>query len=308
MKYIFLFLFLIEIASNLNAIEITVTKDGSGDYISLQAAIDAQRPFNPEPIIIQLKPGVYREKVTIATWQTGITILGESAESTIIVWNDYNGKGTINTFTSYTFMVQGNDFRAENITFMNDAGQVGQAVALHVEADRAVFINCRMIGDQDTFYAGREGSRIYAENCYIEGTTDFIFGPSTVYFHNCTIVSKKNSYITAASTPKDIQYGYVFVNCRLQAIEGVNKVYLGRPWRNYAKTVFINCQMDAHILAEGWHNWNRPEADKTVFYAEYGSYGAGANPNGRVTWSRQLKPKELKKHLPEKVLWQNYKQ
>lgn len=307
MKYIFLLFFSIAITSNFYAIEITVDKNGNGDYTSLQAAIDAQRPFNPEPIIIHLKPGVYREKVTIATWQTGITILGESAESTIIVWNDYNGKGAINTFTSYTFMVQGNDFRAENITFMNDAGQVGQAVALHVEADRAVFLNCRMIGDQDTFYTGREGSRIYVENCYIEGTTDFIFGPSTVYFLNCTVVSKKNSYITAASTPRDIHYGYVFVNCRLKAIDDVNKVYLGRPWRNFAKTVFINCQMEAHILAEGWHNWNRPEAEKTVFYAEFGSYGAGANPNGRVTWSRQLKPKELKKYLPEKVLWKNYK-
>ncbi len=307
MKYIFLLFFSIAITSNFYAIEITVDKNGNGDYTSLQAAIDAQRPFNPEPIIIHLKPGVYREKVTIATWQTGITILGESAESTIIVWNDYNGKGAINTFTSYTFMVQGNDFRAENITFMNDAGQVGQAVALHVEADRAVFLNCRMIGDQDTFYTGRKGSRIYVENCYIEGTTDFIFGPSTVYFLNCTVVSKKNSYITAASTPRDIHYGYVFVNCRLKAIDDVNKVYLGRPWRNFAKTVFINCQMEAHILAEGWHNWNRPEAEKTVFYAEFGSYGAGANPNGRVTWSRQLKPKELKKYLPEKVLWKNYK-
>lgn len=306
MKHLFFLLFFIAFIGKAKAIELTVAMDGTGDYTSLQAAINAQRPFNPEPILIHVKPGIYREKVVVATWQTGITLLGEDAENTVIVWNDYSGKGNINTFTSYTFLVQGNDFRAENLTFMNDAGPVGQAVALHVEADRAMFINCRMIGDQDTFYTGREGSRIYVKDCYVEGTTDFIFGPSTAYFETCTIVSKKNSYITAASTPKEIKYGYVFVNCKLIALDGVDKVYLGRPWRDYAKTVFINCEMGMHILPEGWHNWNRPGAETTVSYGEFGSFGPGGQTNYRVTWSRQISRNELKRYSIEKILWKLY--
>lgn len=306
MRYLTLIVCLILSKNLLSAVEVTVAKDGSGDFVSLQEAINAQRAFNPGPITIFLKPGVYREKVMVATWHTGISLVGEDPETTIIVWNDYSGKGNINTFTSYTFLVQGNDFRAENITFQNDAGQVGQAVALHVEGDRAVFKNCRMIGDQDTFYTGREAGRIYVKDCYIEGTTDFIFGPSTVFFENCTIVSKKNSYITAASTPKGIAHGYVFVNCRLTATEGVDRVYLGRPWRDYAKTIFINCFMDQHIVPEGWHNWKRPEAEQTVFYGEYGSTGPGAATGQRVGWAQPISKRSLRKYQAHKVLWEGY--
>ncbi len=283
-------------------VEVTVAIDGSGNYTSIQKAVDAQRAFNPEPITIKLKPGIYREKIVVPTWATGITMLGEDPLNTIIVYNDYSGKGIINTFTSYTFLVHGNDFRAENITFMNDAGPVGQAVALHVEGDRAVFVNCRMIGDQDTFYAGREASRIYIKNCYIEGTTDFIFGPSTVLFDGCIIKSKKNSYITAASTPSGIKYGFVFINCRLIADEGIDKVYLGRPWRDYAKTVFIKCEMGNHILPAGWHNWGRPAAEKTVYYGEFLSSGPGGNIKNRVGWSKKISKKGSTKYFTEKVL------
>jgi pectinesterase len=199
--------------------------------------------------------------------------------------------------------VQGNDFHAENITFENSAGRdVGQAVALHVEADRCLFKNCRIVANQDTLYTtGVDNSRQYYVDCYIEGTTDFIFGPATVVFENCLIHCKKNSYITAASTPGGQPYGYVFWKCTITASDQATRVYLGRPWRPFAKTVYIECELGVHILPEGWHNWNKPEAEKTSFYAEYKSTGPGANPTARVTWSHQLSEEEIKQYSLEKI-------
>ena len=170
--------------------------------------------------------------------------------------------------------------------------RLGQAVALHTEGDKLVFINCRFLGNQDTIYTGVAGTRLYFVDCYIEGTTDFIFGPSTALFENCEIRSKTNSYVTAASTPEDIAVGYVFKSCRLTAEPGVDKVYLGRPWRPYAATVFINCEMGKHIRPEGWHNWGKTENERTARYAEYGSKGDGASVAGRVKWAKQLTKKE----------------
>ncbi|GAB3198230.1 pectin methylesterase-like acyl-CoA thioesterase [Pontibacter aydingkolensis] len=173
-------------------VKLVVAQDGSGDYTSVQAAVDAVPAFPVNGVEIFVKNGTYREKLIIPSWKTNINLIGESKENTIISWDDHSGKGDINTFTSYTVLVQGNNFRAENITFENTAGPgVGQAVALHVEADRCVFKNCRIIGDQDTLYAGVANSRQYYINCYIEGTTDFIFGPATAVFDNCTIHCKK---------------------------------------------------------------------------------------------------------------------
>lgn len=282
--------------------KLVVAQDGSGDHTTIQAAVDAIPAFPENRIEIHIKNGTYREKLIISSWKTRVSFIGEDKEKTIIVWNDYSGKGNINTFTSYTVLVQGNEFRAENITFLNNAGPVGQAVALHVEADRCVFKNCRIIGDQDTLYAGVDNSRQYYVNCYIEGTTDFIFGSATAVFENCTIRSKKNSYITAASTPQSQPHGFVFLNCTLTASDEATKVYLGRPWRPYAQTVFIKTEMGDHIRPEGWHNWNKPEAEKTAFYAEFKSTGPGAAKEKRVTWARQLTRKEAKKYTPEKVL------
>ncbi|PRY10916.1 pectinesterase [Pontibacter ummariensis] len=297
-----LLFFLTIFAAQAQQQRIVVAQDGSGDYASIQAAVDAVRAFPLERVEIFVKDGVYREKVVIPSWKTSISLIGESKENTIIRWDDYSGKGDINTFTSYTVLVQGNDFRAKNITFENNAGRVGQAVALHVEADRCVFENCNIIGDQDTLYAGVDSSRQYYKNCYIEGTTDFIFGPATAVFENCTIHCKKNSYITAASTPKGQAFGFVFLNCNITASNEATKVYLGRPWRPYAQTVFINTQLGEHIRPEGWHNWNKPDAEKTAFYAEYKSNGAGSSPAKRVPWARQLKAKEVRKYKVEQVL------
>lgn len=270
----------------------TVAKDGSGDYKYIQDAIDAMRVFPLAPITLYIKNGVYNEKIELPATNTDVTFIGESVDKTIITFNDHSGRGKLNTFNSFTAKIVGNRFRAENITFSNAAGMVGQAVALHVEADQAIFINCRFLGNQDTIYTGGETARQLFVNCYIEGTTDFIFGPATAVFQNCEIRSKTNSFITAASTTQGKKFGYVFMDCKLIADSGVTKVYLGRPWRACAKTVFLRCTMDKHIAPDGWNNWGNPANEQSTFYAEYKSSGAGADVTNRVKWSHQLNEKE----------------
>lgn len=275
--------------------KVIVAQDGSGDFQTIQAAVTAMPDHSVLPLTIVVKNGTYQEKLVIPSWKTNITMIGEDKEKTIITWNDYSGKGDLTTFTSYTVLVQGNDFSAENITFENTAGTgVGQAVALHVEADRCIFKNCRMIANQDTLYTGVDNSRQLYIDCYIEGTTDFIFGPATVMFENCHVHCKKNSYITAASTPQHKRFGYVFKDCKITTSTEVQKLYLGRPWRPFARTVFLNCELSENILPEGWHNWSKPDAEKTTFYGEYKSTGKGANPEKRVAWSHQLTDEEAK--------------
>lgn len=280
----------------------TVAKDGSGDYKYIQDAIDAMRVFPLAPITLYIKNGTYNEKIELPANNTDVTFIGESPEKTIISFNDYSGRGKLNTFTSYTAKISGNRFTAENITFANTAGPVGQAVALYVDADKAVFRNCRFLGNQDTIYTGGETSRQYFVNCFIEGTTDFIFGPATALFEACTIRGKSNSFITAASTTPGKKYGYVFVDCRITADSSVTKLYLGRPWRAYAKTVFIRCELPAQIAAEGWHNWGNPDNEKTSFYAEFRNTGAGAGVTGRAGWSKQLTETEARQYTRENIL------
>lgn len=289
----------------------TVALDGSGDFRTIQEAVNAVRDLSQQQVTIHIKNGVYREKLVIPSWKTNISLVGESRDSTIITNSDYSGKpypgkdftgkDRYSTYTSYTVLVQGNDFMAENLTIENAAGPVGQAVALHVEGDRAIIRNCRLLGHQDTLYAATEGSRQLYQNCYIEGTTDFIFGEATAVFQNCTIHSLKNSYITAAATSAAQKHGFVFLNCTLTASSEATKVYLGRPWRPNAKTVFINTRMGQHIRPEGWDNWRNPENEKTVLYAEYGSAGIGAETKKRVGWARQLSAKEAKQYTLDQI-------
>ncbi|GAB2819623.1 pectinesterase family protein [Ferruginibacter profundus] len=266
----------------------TVAKDGTGDYLFIQDAIDAMRVYPLAPITLYIKNGVYNEKIELPANNTDVNFIGESVDSTIIVFNDYSGKGKLTTFTSYTAKISGNRFRAENITFANNAGAVGQAVALYVDADKAVFKNCKFLGNQDTIFASGEKSNQLFDSCYIEGTTDFIFGPATAVFKNCVIKGKTNSFITAASTSIGKAYGFVFVDCKIIADSAVTKLYLGRPWRTNARTVFINCNLPKVIAPEGWDNWNNPANEKTVFYAEYKNTGEGAVITNRVKWARQL--------------------
>ena len=282
-----------------------VAQDGSGDFTKIQDAIDATKAFPDKRITIFIKNGIYREKVSVPAWNNMLSLIGENAEKTIITWDDYFdkiGRGRNSTFFTYTFKVEADDFYADNLTIENSAGKVGQAVALHVEGDRCVFKNCRILGNQDTVYLNGEKSNHFFIACTIEGTTDFIFGSATAVFKSCTIFSKSDSYITAASTTEGKSFGFVFIDCNFLSKDGAKEVYLGRPWRNYAKTVFINCALGNHILPEGWHNWNKPEAESASFFAEFNSSGLGANIEKRVNWSHQLSEDEAKKYTVEHIL------
>ena len=286
---------------------LVVARDGSGKFRNLWEAIEDCRAFMDYHKVIYVKKGVYKEKVIIPSWLTNIEILGEDRDETIITYDDHanirlTGHGVpMGTFRTYTVKVEGNDITFKNITIENNAAQRGQAVALHTEGDRLTFINCRILGNQDTIYTGVAGTRLYFADCYIEGTTDFIFGPSTAWFEGCTIYSKRDSYVTAASTPKDIAFGYVFNHCKLIAAPGITRVCLGRPWRPYGYTLFMNCELGSHIVAKGWHNWGKPTNEQTARYAEYNNTGAGANAKERAPWSRQLTDKEAAQITPERV-------
>ena len=279
----------------------TVAKDGTGDYKYIQDAIDAMRAYPLARITLYIKNGVYNEKIDLPATNTDVSFIGESVDKTIITFSDYSGRGKLITFTSYTAKISGNRFVAENISFVNTAGPVGQALALYVDADKAVFKNCRFIGNQDTIFASGESSQQYFTECYIEGTTDFIFGPATALFEHCTIKCKSNSFITAASTSKDRKFGFVFLDCTITADTGVVKLFLGRPWRAYSKTVFIRCALPKQIAAEGWNNWSNPENEKTAFYAEYKNTGEGSHTAGRVAWSHQLSDKEAKEYTASTI-------
>lgn len=290
-----LILFCLFVCTNAFALnyDIVVAKDGSGNFKTVQEAITSIRDFRPEGrTVIYIKNGVYKEKVLLPTHKTQITLLGENRDSTIITWDDHANINKMGTFKTYTFLVMGNDIIFENLTIENNAPQLGQAVALHVEGDRIRFVNCKFLGNQDTIYLGREGARAYFKNCYIEGTTDFIFGPSTAWFEECSIHCKRNSYITAASTPANIKYGFIFNKCTVTTAPNVTKMYLGRPWRAYAMTVFMECNLPETITPAGWENWGKPDNEKTARYFEYKNTGPGANIAGRAKWSAQLNNKE----------------
>jgi len=284
---------------------VIVSKDGSGDYTSIQEAINNSKSFPYKRVIINIKNGIYNEKVQVYSWNTKISFIGESKEHTIISYNDHFNQinlGRNSTFHTSTLLIEGNDFIAKNLTIQDVAGPIGQAVALSVNADRCYFENCNILGFQDTLYTAGEGFKHYFKNCFIEGSTDFIFGEATVLFEDCTIHSKANSYITAASTPENQRFGYVFKGCKITSDENVTDVYLGRPWRIFAKTVFVNCELDKHIKKEGWHNWSKVAAEKTSFYAEYKCSGEGYHPESRVHWSHQLKKSQAKKYTIENIL------
>lgn len=293
-----------------------VSRDGTCEFRNVDDAIEVCRAFMEYHKVIFVKKGVYKEKLIIPSWLTNIEICGEDRDNTIITWDDHAnirnaqkpGNAVLGTFRTYTLKIEGTDITLKNITIENNAARLGQAVALHTEGDRLSFVNCRFLGNQDTIYTGTGGTRCYFKDCYIEGTTDFIFGPTTVWFENCDIFCKTNSYITAASTPKDVEYGYVFNNCHVTVAEGVNKMHLGRPWRPYAYTVFMNCDLPKGIVAAGWDNWREKANEQTARYAEYNNRGEGAATASRVPWVKQLNKKEASQITIDKVLgdWQPY--
>lgn len=285
---------------------IVVSRDGTGQFRNVAEAIEVCRAFMDYHKVIYVKKGTYKEKLIIPQWLTNIEICGEDRDNTIITWDDHanilypaTGKG-MGTFRTYTLKIEGSAITLKNITIENNSARLGQAVALHTEGDRLTFINCRFLGHQDTIYTGNAKTRLYFSGCYIEGTTDFIFGPSTAWFEGCDILCKANSYITAASTPQDVAYGYIFNNCRIAADANVTKVYLGRPWRDYGYTLFMNCELPRQIRPEGWHHWQK-EREQTARYLEYNNRGEGAATDKRVAWSRQLTKKEAQKITPQAV-------
>lgn len=282
---------------------IVVDRNGTGHFRNIQQAIDSVRAFNPAgTVTIFIKKGVYKEKLEIPTHICNVRLIGEDRDQTIINYDDHANIRKMGTFKTYTLKICGNDIHLENLTVENSAAQLGQAVALHVEGDRAVFVNCRFLGNQDTIYTGKQNARQYFLNCYIEGTTDFIFGPSTAWFEGCTIYCKRNSYITAASTPENIPVGYVFNKCIVILADTVHEMYLGRPWRSYAMTLFMNCKLPKGIKPIGWDNWKSEANEKTARYMEFNNTGEGAATAGRATWAKMLTKKEAAEYTVEKVL------
>ncbi|MCR4810535.1 MAG: pectin esterase [Prevotella sp.] len=292
---------------------LVVARDGTGQFRNVDEAIEVCRAFMDYHKVIYVKKGTYKEKLIIPSWLQNIEICGEDRDQTIITWDDHANieadispltsrlsPQKIGTFRTYTLKIEGNDITLKNITIENNAAKLGQAVALHTEGDRLTFINCRLLGNQDTVYTGVAGTRLFFKDCYIEGTTDFIFGPSTAWFEHCDIFCKANSYITAASTPQKIMYGYIFNHCTIGCAPDVTKVYLGRPWRDYGYTLFMHCSLPVQIRPEGWHHW-REEAKQTARYMEFENTGEGAATDKRVEWSRQLTKKEVKDITPDNV-------
>jgi pectinesterase len=287
---------------------IVVAQDGSGNYKTVQEAVNAVPDNSTQPTEIYIKKGTYKEKLIVAATKKEVRFIGEEVNNTIITYDDYASKKDstgkeLGTSRTSSFYVYGTGFTAKNITFQNTAGPVGQAVAVWISGDRACFINCRFLGFQDTLYTYGRGARQYYKNCYIEGTTDFIFGSSTALFEDCELFCKKRgSHLTAASTLDTTAYGYVFIKCKITGDAPDTSFNLGRPWRPYAKVVFLYCDLGKVIKPSGWVNWHGTESYKTAYYAEYKNTGPGYQPQQRVAWSHQLTDEEAKKYTMSQIL------
>lgn len=314
-----------------------IAQDGSGDFTTIQGALDRISKDiskdNSSEICLFLHNGIYRERVTVSI--PHVTFVGESRENTVLTYGlyalmKYPDIGKLGTFRTYSCMIDTHDFTARNMTFENSAGpgiQMGQALALYVDGDRIQFDNCRFLGNQDTLFTAplppkevepngfigpkqnspRVTGRHYYKDCYIEGDIDFIFGGAIAYFENCECFSKNtlqpvNSYVTAASTPKDQAYGFVMEGCRFTGNCPPHTAYLGRPWREFAKTILLNCWMDDHICPQGWHDWYKPQSHSTVLFGEYNSMGPGADIESRPAWIKRLSKKELPYYTRNAVL------
>lgn len=312
---------------------IIVSHDEAGDFKTIQEAINSLPQDNITPVTILVKPGVYKEKLHLEV--PFVTLKGEDAKATILTYDDYADKlhedgKKYGTFRSYSFFIGSHDIHIENLTIENSSGfgdEVGQAIAVYADGDKISFKNCRLLGHQDTLFTGplpptpiqpgsfigpRENAeriigRQYYENCYIEGEIDFIFGSATAFFYNCEIFSlnrnqEVNGYVTAPSTDEGEAYGYVFKNCKLTSDCEKHTVYLGRPWRNFAKAVFIHCEIGEHIKEEGWHNWNKKDAEEQSFFAEAENTGASAALDKRAHFSHVIKTSDLKHYSRQAVL------
>ena len=284
----------------------TVDCNGEGDFRTVQECLDAL-PSKPDGWrTVRILPGTYREKVTLDVYKNCVRIVGVGgAEEVRIVWNDFSGRVVdgyeMSTYDTWTLSLQADDVILEGLTVENDAGRVGQAVALETRGDRIHINRCRLVGEQDTFFTKGYVSRIWVTDSWIEGTTDFIFGPSIVLFDRCRIHGKADSFLTAASTTERNLYGYVFRDCRVTADTSVGRLYLGRPWKSTARTVWIRCELPAAICPEGWRDWHDSARKGDVYYAEYRCTGPGADRRGRVAWSCELTDEEAAFYTPERI-------
>ena len=312
---------------------IHVSQDDRHDFVSVSAALAALPENHTEEICIYIHKGIYKEQLTIRT--PYLTLIGENATETVLTYDLYarmpsSDVGKLGTFRSYSCLIDTHDFTAKNLTFENSAGigpVVGQALAVYADGDRLLFEDCRFLGGQDTLFTaplppveieanGFIGPKQYEDRlpgrhcyrrCYLEGEVDFIFGGATAYFEECEFYSKDigkeiNGYVTAASTPQGQEYGYVMKSCRFTGNCPPRSVYLGRPWREFARTVLLDCEINEHICPEGWHDWNKPAARKTAFYAEYGSYGASGDIGRRPEWIKRLSDSDSLGFTKERVL------
>ncbi len=293
-----------EQAAHANAV---VAADGSGQFKTVQEAINAAPQLcQPGPRwVIYVKAGTYRELIYVQREKRFVSLVGEDPAKTVITYDLYanvpgNDGKPIGTFRTPTALIDADDFTVENVTFENAAGPKGQALAVRVDGDRVVFRHCRLLGWQDTILVNR--GRHYFEDCYITGHVDFIFGAATAFFEKCHLHCLGDGYITAASTPDSQPWGFVFAHCQITGETPEARTYLGRPWRAYASVVFLNTEMSAVVRPAGWHNWNKPDAEKTSRYAEFNSSGPGANPAARVLWARQLTAAEAGAITVERVL------
>ncbi len=284
----------------LGVTKVVVAADGTGDFKTIQMAIDHAPPYGENRLIIEIRPGTYHERVVVPQDRPRVTFLGSDAAHTVIAY-DEGASAVGGTFFSSIVDVQGSDFETANITFENTHGPGTQAVALMIHSDRAVFEKCRFLGWQDTLYAA--SGRQYYRDCFIEGHVDFIFGNAAAVFENCEIHSRGQGYITAQSrvTP-DADTGFVFIHCKITGENTAKGVFLGRPWRPYARVVYIDCWLGEHIRPEGWNNWGKASNEKTAWFGEYNCTGPGAKQDQRVAWAHKLTKKEAARFEPDVFL------
>lgn len=309
MPKIFLFaLLLTSLAGFAQTKNMVVAQDGSGNYRTVQAALDAVPANSTTPTAIFIRKGIYKEKLNLSKKKSFVRLTGEDLTTTILTFDDYNGRTPANgeplgTSEASTFRVYGSDFSAENLTFENTAGTVGQGPAMWVYGDRASFQNCRFLGSRDTLYPYGYGSRQFYKNCYIEGTTDFILGAATAWFEDCTLFCKAGGTVMMApSTPDTIRYGFVLQRCKIVGDAPADSYFMARPWKPAAKIVLLNCELSPAVKAKGWDHWGKESNKQDAFFAEYKSTGPGARPKGRILWSRQLSPQQAAFYTRESVL------
>lgn len=321
----------VSLARNPNA-DIMVALDGSGDFKRIQAAIDSVRDERDRPTVIYLKKGIYdQEKLIVPASKQNITLIGEDREKTVIRYHIYDchceeaindkcppesvklWEGP-NIRTSATLTILGEGFRAGNLTIENTAGPVGQAQAITVQADKTVFVNCDLKSYQDTIYLWSRGCRTYFKDCLVAGRTDYIYGAGIGYFEECEIRSWGGGWITAPATPQEQEYGFVFYKCDITYADNSPRngdddhpFRLGRPWHEYPKVAWINCEMDRMVHPEGWGDtWRMDYAatSEDLHLYEYGNKGKGADMDERAEWAglRKLSKSEARDYSVRKVM------